>query len=810
MASLASSASSKTPTILERTAPVSDLSPTQNKVDSLVSNSIEQASDPKVLAAMMGAGMAGRITRLGVFTTASSLIPEGNAVTSILVRGSGTILGLAGESAAFTGINRGFLLVDGKLPTQNFGNEWLNSAISIGSLKFFGKLGEGQNPLLQHLMADAGMVSAHSFASLLHLEEKPEGDLFSRFVEAETLNWQMKAGMGLLHTFSPQLAALEQSMDLSLKSQEGRLESRIRSRLFLASENADRLKEDRREQDVSLDESPENSARRRGDLSWLGLSLGLAAFFTPESAFAADGSSGGGTSFSTLFMQAAIAGFFIWGLTKGVSYVKERYLGGGKANSEATKFGKIEARLYEGNRLGITFRDVAGADEAKEDLKEISDYLKDPTRFVAMGARIPKGVLLKGPPGTGKTLFAKAIAGEAKVPFFSISGSEFVEMFVGVGASRIRDLFKQGKKKAPCIIFIDELDAIGRARGAGAGTVTSHQETEQTLNQLLVEMDGFDSGNDGVVIIAATNRPEILDAALLRPGRFDRHITVPRPDLKGRMEILDVHMRKLKIAQDANVQLLAQRTPGFVGADLAKVVNEAALLAVRRGKNEISMSEFESALDKVLMGAEMKGKLISPEEKKRTAIHEAGHTVPAMLLEHSDPVHKVSIIPREIGALGVTLQLPGEDRNYALPSQLKTKLAVLLGGRMAEELILGEGSTGAKNDLEKATEIAEEMVKSWGMSEKLGLVTFNKSRSAFLETAGVASKSYSEKTAQEIDAEIHRLIQEAADQVKKLLTENRPLLEAISGRLLQIETVEKDELDRIFAAHQPRQRAVAR
>jgi len=787
----------KPKTILDRNASVSSLSPTQNQVDHLVETFTDQATNPKTLAAMVGGGLAGRLTRLSTFSLASSLLPEGNATFSLLARGSSYAMGLAGESAAFTGINRGFILADGQLPTQSFGTEWLNSAISLGSLRFFGKVGEGQSPLFQHLMADTGMVASHQVASLFKLEEKPEGDLFSQFLNAEAMNWQMKAGMGLVHEAAPKLVFMERALDRSLLSQESEAASKIElpllSRLISAGAES---------------ESPGTKGPRERSPLLAALSVGLATLLAPQLALADNGSHSS-TPLNDLLLGGMIVAFTIWGggmLVK--TLLQRRNSANAKGSAEALQFGKSTARIYEGNSPNVSFKDVAGAEESKEELKEVVDYFKNPAQFQAVGAKIPKGVLMVGPPGTGKTLLAKAVAGEAGIPFFSLSGSEFVEMFVGVGAARIRDLFKQAQKKAPCIIFIDELDAIGRARGTGAASTTSHPESEQTLNQLLTEMDGFDSNHDGVVVLAATNRPEILDSALLRAGRFDRHITVDKPTLQGRIDILNVHARKRRVGPDVDLGLVAQRTPGFVGADLENIVNEAALLAARKGKTVISMDNFEKAIDRVIAGAEKKGQILSPQEKERTAYHESGHTVVAMNLPKADPVHKVSIIPRGIGALGFTLQLPEEDRHLHTRSELLDKLTVLLGGMIAEELIYEEPSTGASNDLTKATEISRKMVKVYGMSSLGRVVYENDKSSRFLEGNGNRSGEYSEKTAQRIDEEIQKLVDEAAERAKKILSEHMDQFKLLTNRLLQKEVVERDELNQIFST-KPRPRGVA-
>ncbi len=453
--------------------------------------------------------------------------------------------------------------------------------------------------------------------------------------------------------------------------------------------------------------------------------------------------------------------------------MRQMQIGGNKALS----FGKSRARLLTEERKKITFSDVAGIDEAKEEVVEIIEFLKDPRRFQKLGGRIPKGVLIMGPPGTGKTLLAKAIAGEAGVPFFSISGSDFVEMFVGVGASRVRDLFEQGKKHAPCIIFIDEIDAVGRLRGAGLGG--GHDEREQTLNQLLVEMDGFDT-TEGVILIAATNRPDVLDPALLRPGRFDRQIVVNRPDLRGRAEILKVHTKKVPSAPDVELEKIARGTPGFSGADLENLVNEAALWAARQNKKEVELVDFETAKDKVLMGAERKSMILSEDEKRTTAYHEAGHALMAKLLPGADPVHKVTIIPRG-RALGVTMQLPTDDRHNFSKEFLYNTLAILMGGRVAEELVLKHITTGAGNDLERATDLARKMVCEWGMSERLGPLTFGKKdEEIFLGREIATRRDFSEQVALEIDDEIKRLVTENYERAKRMLTEHIGTLRALA------------------------------
>ena len=465
--------------------------------------------------------------------------------------------------------------------------------------------------------------------------------------------------------------------------------------------------------------------------------------------------------------------------------------GGGRVMS----FGKSRAKMYGDEKVKITFKDVAGADEAKQELEEVVEFLKQPKKFNELGARIPKGVLLFGPPGTGKTLLAKAVAGEAGVPLFSISGSDFVEMFVGVGASRVRDLFEQAKKNAPCIIFIDEIDAVGRQRGAGLGG--GHDEREQTLNQLLVEMDGF-GANEGIIMIAATNRPDILDPALLRPGRFDRQIVVDRPDIRGRQEILKVHVKGKPIGEDINLDVVARRTPGFTGADLSNLVNEAALLSARRNKKKITMSEMEEAAERVMMGPERKSRVISDNEKKLTAYHEGGHTLVGMLLDHTDPVHKVTIIPRG-RAGGYTLSLPKEDRYYATRSELLDELKLLLGGRVAEALVLNEISSGASNDLQRATSLARQMICEYGMSEKLGAVTFgHRQDQVFLGRDIGRDKDYSEEVAAQIDSEIRQFIDEAYQGTVKLLQDNIDKLHLIAEALIERETLEGYEVQQLM------------
>jgi cell division protease FtsH len=475
-----------------------------------------------------------------------------------------------------------------------------------------------------------------------------------------------------------------------------------------------------------------------------------------------------------------------------IFFMRQMQSGGNKALS----FGKSKAKLLASQQKKVTFKDVAGVDEAKEELQEIIEFLREPQKFQKLGGRIPKGVLLMGPPGTGKTLLARAIAGEANVPFFSISGSDFVEMFVGVGASRVRDLFEQGKKNAPCIIFIDEIDAVGRHRGAGLGG--GHDEREQTLNQLLVEMDGFES-NDGVILIAATNRPDVLDPALLRPGRFDRRVVVSRPDVRGREGILQVHTRKIPLSEDVDIATLAKATPGFSGADLANLVNEAALLAARKNQKFVMMLDFESSKDKVLMGAERKSMIITDSEKKVTAYHEGGHALLAALLPHADPLHKVTIIPRGM-ALGVTQQLPTEEKHNWTKEQLEDRIAVAMGGRIAEELIFGQISTGAANDIEQATEMARKMVCEWGMSDTLGPLTYGKKEEAiFLGKEFNRHQDYSEATALKIDAEIKRIVEAQFDRAQRILTEKRVELDRLAEALLEHEVLDAGQLKQILA-----------
>ena len=462
--------------------------------------------------------------------------------------------------------------------------------------------------------------------------------------------------------------------------------------------------------------------------------------------------------------------------------------------SKALSFGKSRARLLSMQQKKVTFKDVAGVDEAKEELREIIEFLREAQKFQKLGGRIPKGVLLVGPPGTGKTLLARAVAGEANVPFFSISGSDFVEMFVGVGASRVRDLFEQGKKNAPCIIFIDEIDAVGRHRGAGLGG--GHDEREQTLNQLLVEMDGFES-NEGVILIAATNRPDVLDPALLRPGRFDRRVVVPRPDVRGREEILRVHTRKIPLNDDVDLSILARGTPGFSGADLANLVNEAALNAARQNRKTVTMYDFELAKDKVLMGAERKSMILSEEEKRMTAFHEAGHALVAAMMKHSDPLHKVTIIPRGM-ALGVTMQLPIDDKHTYNREYLETRIAIMMGGRVAEELFLHQMTTGAGNDIEQATELARKMVCEWGMSQ-LGPLTFGKKEEQiFLGREIAQHRDYSEDTAIKIDQEVRRIVDDGYKAAVDVLSNSRDTLDKIARTLLEREVLDANEIQMII------------
>ena len=473
--------------------------------------------------------------------------------------------------------------------------------------------------------------------------------------------------------------------------------------------------------------------------------------------------------------------------------------GGGKGG--AFSFGKSKARLLDENTNTVTFADVAGCDEAKEEVSELVEFLRDPSKFQKLGGRIPRGVLMVGNPGTGKTLLAKAIAGEAKVPFFSISGSDFVEMFVGVGAARVRDMFEQAKKNAPCIIFIDEIDAVGRQRGAGLGG--GNDEREQTLNQLLVEMDGFE-GTAGVIVVAATNRPDVLDPALLRPGRFDRQVVVPLPDIRGREQILMVHMRKVPMAPDVRADILARGTPGFSGADLANLVNEAALFAARGNKRLVDMEDFERAKDKIIMGAERRSIVMPEHERKNTAYHEAGHTVVARLLPKTDPVHKVTIIPRG-RALGVTMQLPTEDRYSMDRETILQNIAVLFGGRIAEEVFMGQMTTGASNDFERATEMARSMVTQWGMSDALGPMVYGENEGeVFLGRSVTTHKNVSEATMQKVDAEIRRIVDAQYSLARQLIEENRDKIELMAKTLLEWETIDSDQISDIMEGRAPR------
>jgi cell division protease FtsH len=491
------------------------------------------------------------------------------------------------------------------------------------------------------------------------------------------------------------------------------------------------------------------------------------------------------TLFISWFPMLLLIGVWIF-------FMRQMQSGGGKAMS----FGRSRAKMISQDQSKVTFEDVAGVDEAKEELSEVVEFLSQPKKFTRLGGRIPKGVLLVGSPGTGKTLLARAVAGEAGVPFFSISGSDFVEMFVGVGASRVRDLFVQGKKNAPCLIFIDEIDAVGRQRGAGLGG--GHDEREQTLNQLLVEMDGFES-NEGVILIAATNRPDVLDPALLRPGRFDRQVVVPTPDVRGRARILEVHSRRTPLGPDVDIVTIARGTPGFSGADLENLVNEAALQAAKLNRDQVVMADFETAKDKVLMGKERRSVILSEEEKKTTAYHEAGHAIVAKSIPGTDPVHKVSIIPRG-RALGVTMQLPVDDRHNYSRTYLDATLAMLLGGRAAEDIIFDQRTTGASNDIERATDMARKMVTQWGMSEAIGPLSLaEKDDSVFLGREMTRHKSLSEETARLVDAEITRVIQEANNRAHSILTENLDILHAVADALLERETISGADIDKLMA-----------
>ncbi len=500
------------------------------------------------------------------------------------------------------------------------------------------------------------------------------------------------------------------------------------------------------------------------------------------------------------FLMSILVSWFPMLLLIGVwIYFMRQMQGGGKGG--ALSFGKSKARLLDESTNVITFVDVAGCDEAKEEVSELVDFLRDPTKFQKLGGRIPRGVLLVGSPGTGKTLLAKAIAGEAKVPFFSISGSDFVEMFVGVGASRVRDMFEQAKKAAPCIIFIDEIDAVGRQRGAGLGG--GNDEREQTLNQLLVEMDGFE-GASGVIVIAATNRPDVLDPALLRPGRFDRQVVVPLPDIRGREQIIKVHMRKVPAAPDVDASVLARGCPGFSGADLANLVNEAALFAARGNKRFVDMEDFERAKDKIMMGAERRSMIMQEEERRNTAYHESGHAVVAMLLPKTDPVHKVSIMPRG-RALGITMQLPEEDRFSQDKVRLLCTVAVLFGGRIAEELFMNQMTTGASNDFQRATDLARRMVTQWGMSDALGTMVYGEEDGeVFLGRSVTTHKNMSEATMQTVDKEIRRILDEQYALARRLLEENRDKVEAMTAALLEWETIDADQIKDIMAGKPPR------
>ncbi len=502
------------------------------------------------------------------------------------------------------------------------------------------------------------------------------------------------------------------------------------------------------------------------------------------------------TLFISWFPMLLLIGVWIF-------FMRQMQMGG---KGGALSFGKTRAKLQGEGEVKVTFKDVAGIDEAKAELEEIIDFLRDPQKFTRLGGRIPKGVLLAGPPGTGKTLLARAIAGEAGVPFFTISGSDFVEMFVGVGASRVRDLFNQGKKNAPCIIFIDEIDAVGRHRGAGLGG--GHDEREQTLNQLLVEMDGFE-GNDGVIIIAATNRPDVLDPALLRPGRFDRQVVVPVPDIKGREQILEIYGKKTKLAADVDMAVIARGTPGFSGADLENLINEAALMAARENREEVNNELLERAKDKVMMGSERKSMIISEKEKEITAYHEAGHALVARLLPGADPIHKVTIIPRG-RALGLTLQLPVDEKYTHARGYLLDRIAILFGGRVAEKLVFDEITTGAGNDIERASELARKMVCEWGMSEELGPLAYGKKEEhIFLGREIAQHRDYSEQTAQRIDAAVKQIIVEANDKVTRLLEEHMDILKAIAAELLERETIVLEDMDRIMTELRPKQAEAA-
>ena len=506
----------------------------------------------------------------------------------------------------------------------------------------------------------------------------------------------------------------------------------------------------------------------------------------------------------SIWTQLLVASFPILIILAIFFFFMRQMQGGMGGRGGPMSFGKSKARMLEGGKVKTTFRDVAGVEEAKEEVQELVDFLRDPSKFQKLGGKIPRGILMVGSPGTGKTLLARAIAGEAKVPFFTISGSDFVEMFVGVGASRVRDMFEQAKRQSPCIVFIDEIDAVGRHRGAGLGG--GHDEREQTLNQLLVEMDGFEA-NEGIIIIAATNRPDVLDPALLRPGRFDRQVVVPLPDIKGREQILNVHVRKVPIDKDVETSFIARGTPGFSGADLANLVNEAALFAARSGKKKVSMEELELAKDKVMMGAERRSMVMSVDEKTKTAYHEAGHTIVGRALEHHDPVYKVSIIPRG-RALGVTVFLPEEDKYSYSKESILDRICGLFGGRIAEELIYGEGgvTTGASNDIERATELARNMVTKWGLSEKLGPIKYDEeSDEPFLgRSAGSKSNSVSDKTANLIDEESKKIIDTRYKKATKVLKDNLDKLHMMAESLVELETLTSDQIDDIMVGAKPR------
>jgi cell division protease FtsH len=500
----------------------------------------------------------------------------------------------------------------------------------------------------------------------------------------------------------------------------------------------------------------------------------------------------------TTFWRDLLFGWIIpLGLMVALWMFLMRRVGGGP--TQALSFGRSKHKIYDRKELKTTFNDVAGVDEAKAELVEIVDFLKNPKKYQRLGGRIPKGVLVVGPPGTGKTLLARAVAGEADVPFFTLSGSEFVEMFVGVGASRVRDLFEQAKDKAPCIVFIDELDAIGKSRAGATGFMGGHDEREQTLNQLLAEMDGFDSSK-GVIIMAATNRPEVLDQALLRPGRFDRQVVVDKPDVRGREAILRLHARAVVLAPGVELAIIAARTPGFAGADLANIVNEAALLAARKEKAAVEMADFEEAIDRVVAGLEKKSRVLSEKERDIVAHHEMGHALVAATVAHADPVHKVTIIPRGVAALGMTYQLPTEDRFLLTRSELEDRIAVLLGGRVAEELVYGEISTGAHNDLERGTELARLMVTKYGMSERLGLATYGERAPLFLKGSGMGGeREYSDATARAIDEEVRAILEHTQDRVRGLLTAKKATLVHAAAELKRVETLEGDRLKRLLA-----------